>query len=140
MACLWQAWPDITASHLQLAVEESASQYPHPDSLMGYGVPDYAKAMLTLQVGIQVKNGFRVYPNPFHDHFTVGMDNTISGDFRISLISITGRIVMNATHSIKSGEGATLTLNNLSGLAPGMYILKISSGTTSEYIHLVKFQ
>ena len=49
-------------------------------------------------------------------------------------------MVMNATHSIKSGEGATLTLNNLSGLAPGMYILKVSSGTTSEYLHLVKVQ
>jgi hypothetical protein len=139
MACLWQAWPDITASHLQLAVEESASQYLHPDSLLGYGIPDFAKAMLTLQVGVQVKNGFRVYPNPFTKSINILADAKITGPVDFGLISMTGQTLLTIRKSI-GGAGELVTLDDLPDLVPGMYILKISAGTTSEYLRLVKVQ
>jgi len=140
MACLWQAKPNIDQYHLRLAIEQSASQYTHPDSLLGYGIPDYAKALIILQVGVQSKASFWAYPNPFKDFFTVSFDTNMSGNFEISLISITGDIILKTNRMIVAGGGNTFNINNLATLAPGMYILKISSGSVTEYLHMVKIE
>jgi serine protease AprX len=140
MACLWQARPSTDQYHLRLAIEQSASQYTHPDSLLGYGIPDYSKAMLILHVGVIGKTNFWVYPNPFKDAFTVSFDTNMSGTLEISLISITGDIVMKTSRTIVSGGGNIFSMNNLGGLPAGIYILKVSSGTITEYLHLVKVE
>jgi len=140
MACLCQAKPNIDQYHLRLAIEQSASQYTHPDSLLGYGIPDYAKAMIILQVGVIGKTRFWAYPNPFTDAFTISFGTNMSGIFEISLISITGDIIMKTNRTIVPGGGNTINVNNLVNFAPGMYILKISSGSITEYLHMVKIE
>ena len=140
MACLIQAKPNIDLYHLRLAIEQSASQYTHPDSLLGYGIPDYVKALHILQVGIIGKTRFLAYPNPFKDAFTVSFDNNMTGSFEISLISITGDIVLKTNRMKVAGGGNTIIINNLINLSPGMYILKISFGSITEYLHMVKIE
>jgi hypothetical protein len=138
MACLWQAWPDITASHLQLAVEQSASQYSHPDSLLGYGIPDFGAALIFLQVPVQSRPDFRVYPNPFTESINIVPDDKISGEVEIGLISATGQTLLTAHNVIRSGGGTLIQLKDLADLAPGMYILKVSPTGLTEYLHMVK--
>jgi serine protease AprX len=140
MACLMQAKPNIDQYHIRLAIEQSASQYTHPDSLLGYGIPDYAKALHILQVGVIGKTRFWVYPNPFTDAFTVSFGINMSGIFEISLISLTGDLILKTNRMIIAGRGNTFTVNNLITIAPGMYILKISSGSITEYLHMVKIE
>lgn len=48
MACLRQAFPEKSNVEIMDAVRKSANQYDHPDSLMGYGVPDMLRAFNTL--------------------------------------------------------------------------------------------
>ncbi|MGP8217775.1 MAG: S8 family serine peptidase [Bacteroidia bacterium] len=45
VAALWQA--DSTATNMQIinAIKQSASQYTHPDSLIGFGIPDFCKSL-----------------------------------------------------------------------------------------------
>lgn len=43
-ACLWQALPQLTAHEIIDLVRSSAHQYETPDSLKGYGAPDFWKA------------------------------------------------------------------------------------------------
>jgi len=140
MACLWQAKPNIDQAHLRMAIEQSASQIMHPDSLLGYGIPDYAKALIFAQVGIQSKSSFQAYPNPFKDAITISYDSNVSGNFEISLISVTGQLILKTNRMINVGGGNTIALNNLITLAPGIYILKISSGNITEYLHMVKIE
>jgi hypothetical protein len=140
MACLYQAKPAIDQYHLRLAIEQSASQYNNPDIYLGYGIPDYAKALVILQVGIQSKTTVQAYPNPFTDAFTISFDNNMTGKIEISLISITGDIILKTNRMIVAGGGNTFNINNLATLAPGMYILKISSGSVTEYLHMVKIE
>jgi hypothetical protein len=140
MACLWQAEPDVNQSQLQLAIERSASQYTHPDSLLGYGIPDYSKALVLAQVGVKSEASFRVYPNPFKDAFTISFDSNLSGNLEISLISITGDLILKTKKMIFTGAGNTVNIDDLDRLAPGMYILKISSGSRAEYLHMVKIE
>jgi hypothetical protein len=138
MACLWQAKPDLNQAQLRLAIEKSASQYTHPDSLIGYGIPDYNKALQLAQVGSISKADFKVYPNPFSNAVTISLSSNLSGNFEISLISITGKLILKTSRQVVAGEGNSIKLSNLGELAPGMYILKISSGTSNEYLHIVK--
>ena len=140
MACLWQARPTFTQLILRQVIEESASQYTHPDSLLGYGIPDYAIALTLSQVGVQSETNIQAFPNPFKDAFSILVENNLSGNFEISLISLTGDLILRTNRMIIAGGGNTITLNNLITLAPGMYILKISSGNITEYLHMVKIE
>jgi serine protease AprX len=140
MACLLQAVPILNPSQLYLAIIRSASQYTHPDSLLGYGIPDYRAALGYAGLAAHSSNSFQAYPNPFIDGFTISFDSRATGNYIISLISITGETVLQTNKLIVSGGGNTLTLHNLAKLANGVYILKISSGTTNDYLHLVKTQ
>ena len=42
---LWSAVPELSAEQLRQVVRESASQYNAPDSLLGYGLPDFGAAL-----------------------------------------------------------------------------------------------
>lgn len=44
VACLWQAFPDKTNYEIMEAVRQSSSQSTEPDSLLGYGLPDFLQA------------------------------------------------------------------------------------------------
>lgn len=44
-ASLWSAVPELTPAQLRDAVRQSASRYEHPDSIRGYGKPDFKKAL-----------------------------------------------------------------------------------------------
>jgi len=138
MACLWQARPNLIPSQLYLAIEKSASQYANPDSLLGYGIPDYAKALQLAQVIIKNKPVFRVYPNPFTEAFTVSFDSNVPGNFEVTLISVAGDIIRGAKKMIPAGSGNSITIDDLVDLKPRLYILKIASECTTDYIQLVK--
>ncbi len=47
---LWQAHPEKTNMEIMYAVEQSASQYSNPDTLRGFGIPDYFNANKILSV------------------------------------------------------------------------------------------
>ena len=138
MACLWQARPTLTPTQLYLAIEKSASQYANPDSLLGYGIPDYAMALQLAGVVINNKPSFRVYPNPFTESFTYTCDSKVAGTIEFSLISAIGDVVLVTKKMIPAGGGTTIRMNNVGTLKPGLYILKIASEHTTEYVQLVK--
>jgi len=48
MACLIQAYPNLSSAQLIDAVQKSASQGTTPDNQLGYGIPDFGKAFQTL--------------------------------------------------------------------------------------------
>lgn len=45
IACLIQACPDKSFSEIKQALQLSATHYSHPDSLYGYGLPDFTLAL-----------------------------------------------------------------------------------------------
>ncbi|MCQ2094913.1 MAG: S8 family serine peptidase [Bacteroidaceae bacterium] len=51
-ACLWQALPNLTAKQIMDIIRKSGSMAEHPNSVYGYGIPDFFKAYslgLTIQ-------------------------------------------------------------------------------------------
>lgn len=46
MACLWQACPWLTAAQLREIILTSSDRWNVPDNIMGYGIPDFGKALI----------------------------------------------------------------------------------------------
>jgi serine protease AprX len=65
-ACLWQAHPLLTNMQLYDAIQRSASLYPHPDSLTGYGIPNFCAAHDSLLAVHEpmFSESVLIYPNP----------------------------------------------------------------------------
>jgi WD40 repeat protein len=63
VACLWQAHPEYNNAEIMDAVRQSASQYNNPDTLLGYGIPDYLKAdsLLSVPVTTEITMDIRVF-------------------------------------------------------------------------------
>ncbi|MGC9471697.1 MAG: S8 family serine peptidase [Bacteroidales bacterium] len=148
-ACLWQAHPESTAMDILEAIRQSGHMAHNPDSLYGYGIPDFELAHLILsgiyQTNPQRKNTCRVYPNPFNDSFTIRVFNE-NGELisqhgeriLIRVFSHTGQILW--THEIITG-GFSLPLLRISvpgNLRAGLYILEISSSRSSSHARIVK--
>lgn len=75
------------------------------------------------------KNEFRIYPNPATDRVLVE-SGSLSGQFNLQLIDVSGRIVWNQLSTIKAGSPVEiLFLNNLQS---GMYFIQISNVTTGR--------
>lgn len=45
VACLWQACPGLSNRELLNVIRRSGSQYKRPDVFIGYGIPDFMKAL-----------------------------------------------------------------------------------------------
>lgn len=72
-ACLWQAFPDATASEIRAAIIGSAHLFDQPNDSMGYGIPDFQGAYEILDTGgaadwlqpvPESENLLRIFPNP----------------------------------------------------------------------------
>jgi len=126
-ACLWQSAPGQSNHSIIRAIERSGSQASHPDSLLGYGVPDIVKAMQHLNIDMKdIKRNAVIYPNPFTGSFSVSFYSPVSREIRISLVDRVGQIVYSDHRQhIKTGENQ-ISIGEIPGLYPGIYFLEIS--------------
>ena len=63
---------------------------------------------------------FNVYPNPFTDNITIGLDNVIEQNIIVGLYTLDGRLVNSYSRSVSDSK---ITLSNLEYLPKGIYLL-----------------
>jgi subtilisin family serine protease len=133
VACLWQANPSLKNTEVIQAVKQSSSQYFNPDSLLGYGIPDFSLALLILS-GKNYPNidkGLEpvVFPNPFRSQFDLGFNVIDSQVIRLEVFDVTGRLVY-FRDKINTLPGNTkIRVENTMGWENGTYIVKLYSKT-----------
>jgi hypothetical protein len=84
------------------------------------------------QVGINelpAASGVNVYPNPFANFITISGENNIT---QVELVTLSGTVVYNTNHT---GQHIQM---DLSSLQTGMYLLKITSGGTTDIRKILK--
>ncbi len=65
VASLWQSMPHLKAQELIQLLRESGDQYLEPDTILGYGVPNYGRLLKLLKSREDSsQKGFHFYPNP----------------------------------------------------------------------------
>lgn len=120
VTCLWQARPDLQSQQVLDLVRESSSAYLQPDSLTGYGIPDF-------RIALDRSNGteptspettIRLFPQQGGCWQFAGIP-VDAGMCRIQVYAPSGTLLMNVRFQ---GERYTL---NLRGLPRGIYMVRL---------------
>ncbi len=138
-ACLWQAAPNATAVEVKQALELSSSMFENPDSLLGYGIPDFQKAWIYLvnQTAPKqlIENEWFVYPNPVKDLLVIQKNNlSDSEEINIEIYTLEGRLI----RKWKKPDTQKIFLSNLGDLPNGILLMRLSSKQNSQTIKLNK--
>jgi hypothetical protein len=141
VACLWQANSSKTNMELLSAIQQSANQATAPDTLIGYGIPNFCTANLIL-TGINEntanENEFAVFPNPFFNQLTFNYNSTKKGKVKILLFDVSGRCVAEQEFFALENKN-TFTINGLDKLSKGIYYIQLTdSENTVAYKKIVK--
>ncbi|MBL0343520.1 MAG: T9SS type A sorting domain-containing protein [Bacteroidetes bacterium] len=78
--------------------------------------------------------GFQLFPNPVAETLNIAFKKADTGNCKIKIIDITGRIIQEQT--IEGVENRVVV--NLVNLADGIYFVKVSKGTTKGIKKIVK--
>ena len=138
-ACLLQANPEATVKQIKLGIEQSAHQYSTPDSLLGFGIPDFQKADQIVKILVEKMKAsqasWEVSPNPFSESLTIRqLTAEESGSCHVSIYSLQGVNLWESTFS----STQTIGLSNLGRLPQGFLILNIRSQGKQEQFKLIK--
>jgi hypothetical protein len=129
-ACLRQAFPQKTSHEIIKVVLESCNHVQNPDTLTGYGIPDYWLAYRLLDAtNVHKKEVVQIYPNPLQSTVTLKAyyPSTISG---LDIIDVWGRTL----YSFSCNNLDHLEIN-VPSLSFGVYFFRIH---TSEGIIIKK--
>ncbi|HET6991436.1 MAG TPA: S8/S53 family peptidase, partial [Bacteroidia bacterium] len=138
-ACLWQSAPTYSAMQLRHAIQMSSDQWTAPDSLKGYGIPDYCLSNIILSDQNNSLNAdhFSVSPNPNNGEMTFSVSLSEGEKGSIEIFDATGKLV--SMFAIQSGE-KNIRVNS-SDLSAGIYFCRfVVNGEmmSSEKISVVK--
>jgi serine protease AprX len=123
VAALWQAYPDLSAKELMLAIRQSGDRLRNPDATYGYGIPSFSRAFWGISGLVERSLPWRleIYPNPASHHIMIRIPGAGSGVFTLNFYDISGRKIRSQQVTIPGEVSLT------SGLAGGIYILEVSA-------------
>jgi len=132
-ASLWQAHPELNNMQLMRCIETASHQYYLPDTMLGYGVPNYTKALLFAQ-GIQNQSDYLCSFRNFGDaarslvalkadaHF---LEQKVKENYRIEIKDITRNIVLANTEIKTFYSYKGIEIEGFASLPKGVYSIKI---------------
>lgn len=132
VAGLLQAYPSLSPATLVQHIRATASQASHPDRDTGFGIPGYRAVRNFLEGG----TGPSVYPNPVRQTLWITFGpHDEPADFAI--LDIQGKVVHAASVMEVSWANRTTPVD-VSGLAAGLYIIRIVSGSLVMTFRFIK--
>ncbi|MEX2567339.1 MAG: S8 family peptidase [Cyclobacteriaceae bacterium] len=137
-AGLWQAHPEWTRSQLKERLIASGSQFDEPDSELGYGVPNYLRAMYGTVDDLERKLVIptpKVYPNPL-DHQQLFIEFGNASNCLFKLFNTTGNLVTYlslARNDIQAPYEVELPL-----VHPGVYLIELEDDSGASTIKLLR--
>jgi len=141
-ACLWQTKINATNMQIFKSIEKSAHLYTNPDTLMGYGIPNfqYAQLLLTLQENEYLTKDLvkNLYPNPFKNYPIIEIFSRFEQPIEIEVFDIQGRNVLKEKLHFKANEYCKYSLLEMKSLAPGHYFIFINSQSLRDTFKVVK--
>ncbi|WP_191906947.1 T9SS type A sorting domain-containing protein [Adhaeribacter soli] len=83
-----------------------------------------------------IKEEANVYPNPFHDQFTLQLNATATGAVALTLVDLSGKTIYTAVREVLKGENSVPV--TLGKYPAGIYILTARTETQTYTIRLIK--
>ncbi|SNS74093.1 Por secretion system C-terminal sorting domain-containing protein [Ekhidna lutea] len=140
-AGIWQANPDWTSEEVIQAIKNSGHRNHSPDTLRGWGVPNYWYAVngeTALNVEDILEDKVTVYPNPFNgDTLYLITEGKFKKGMNIKVIDPKGSMVYNKAFKKKDiKENMEL---NIDGSQQGVYFLFLQIGNNQKIVKLINF-
>lgn len=140
-ACLWQANGQVTNMQLLDAIEQSSDRFDNPDTIYGYGIPDFYQANLILKTnyrsGKDTADYIQIFPNPFRYEVFISFESEYDTEAVISVYDQTGKLIRKSGTEVIKGYNLILT-DALSELSPGIYILNFQCGNRQSRKLVIK--
>lgn len=146
VACLWQAFPEMTNLEITDAVKSSGDRFSSPDTRTGYGIPNMARAFAILEKirfnkkaqEILKESQFKAFPNPFKDKITCIFKTETQSQLTIRLTDTNGRIIKTLISPLTNGTYQVLEINNLENLPKGTYFIQYADQSQKGVVTVVK--
>lgn len=139
VAGFWQAFPELTNTEVMEYLKITASNASQPDTLTGFGVPDFARAYNKVRINEgDITSKFVVFPNPAGDEREIYIysDSFMKeGLSTIKFYDLKGNLL--STAQIELHENSMPVEVDISFLVPGTYILAFQSGDILNKTKLV---
>ncbi|MGV9004699.1 S8 family serine peptidase [Flavobacterium sp.] len=133
IASFWSAIPWATNQQIIDFVKQSADRFLTPDEQYGYGIPDFGTALSMAQLALNenIKNNFKVFPNPTKDKITFVIPND-SDEVIIIIYNPLGQKIIEQK---SVNQSLDITLQNNS---EGIYFYKIQSKNNFQSGKIIK--
>lgn len=130
-ACLWQANPTYSNMQLIEAIKNSSNQAMNPDTLLGWGVPNFSAANLILQ-GKNLDNfptfdKFLVGPNPFSNEVFVNFYSADTQSLKINIVDCMGKLIFEKNYFANQNSYNQYMIPIAANISNGIYLLSISN-------------
>lgn len=138
-AGLWQARPDWTRTELIENLLRSSTNYDNPDNLIGYGIPDFYKALYGEILAVEKEKEevfWKVYPNPISgDDLKIHFGSSLNTNF--TLFDPSGKVVSNLQLERNSNKNPFEV--SLKGIPTGFYIIQLQDGIAIKRQKLLRY-
>jgi serine protease AprX len=150
VACLWQAFPEAKATEVIDAVTKSADRYFNPDTLYGYGIPNFRVAYLLLEKDYGSNTSYvpfacNAFPNPFTDHLYIELHDDkghlltyYDEPLAIEIYRLTGEKIGEYIFTTDYPFLPNVSIPGLQLLEAGTYIISITTPHGSYHTMAVK--
>ncbi len=140
-ACLWQANPDAKVMDIQDAIKKSADRFNNPDTIYGYGVPDFLRAELILKTGrggTNEPNTITVFPNPFSSELYIMYNEIYGQEINVSMYDLSGRKLFGNIFKTVEKSGFVPFSKETATLSKGIYLISVVSDGIKYNSRIVK--
>jgi serine protease AprX len=140
IACLWQAHPYLTNLEVMKAVERSAHQYLVPDSLMGYGIPNFAFAHSWLKDTLikYIDDDFIVYPNPVKDLLEIIIFSDKAQTVIIEILDMHGKKIFKRDLIMSKDDYSRIGIPEVQSLNQGLYFISVTKEDKTIFRKFIK--
>lgn len=141
-ASLWEALPNLSAAALIQKIKESCDQYANPDSLKGYGIPDFAQVYMNITgkkiAYTETKLIDYIAPNPFTTFLKIRYFAADTQTVEFQMFDMVGNQVAYQKQWCDLNNYNYIQFNLPATLAPGMYFMKITNNKEKRILKLIR--
>jgi len=134
VACLWQAHPELNNMQIIDAVKRSADRYSQPDTIFGYGIPDFYAAHIYLNttgsIDESIENLINIFPNPFKEYFNIEFfvrNIDLPYNSKVEIYNLAGKKVLETSISSKLNNYSVTKVDETENLSRGIYIVRLTA-------------
>jgi subtilisin family serine protease len=136
-ASLMQAVPAASPPEIMNILHESSDRYNNPDTLYGYGLPDFLKALRLLEdiKSYIPEETITAGPNPFTDEILLWLHDN-PGSLSLTVTATDGRCVLKRNFPVFAGR--SYRLDGLDNLSQGVYLVRVKTDIGEKVFKMVR--